>query len=119
MVVKNGSEQATGDLGYGSGLANVLIANRYKREGTRNKLLHEAERKEPERKQNMKDMQEQFVGLWASQKSKYTVIVNRKNSAAVHACMQAYRPAMQPWFIIMVLYFSFAFFSSVTISCGM
>ena len=67
--------------------------------GHRNKLLHEEGRKEPEGKQNMKDMQEQIVGLWAWQKSKYTVIVNRKNSAAMHACMQACRPGMQPRFM--------------------
>ena len=40
----------------------------------------------------MKDMQEQIVGLWAWQKSKYTVIVNRTNGAAMHACMEACRP---------------------------
>ena len=57
--------QGTGDLGYTSGLANVLIANRYKREGTGNKeqrtkhkLLYEEGRKELEAKQNMKDMHE-------------------------------------------------------------
>ena len=43
-------------------------------------MLHEEGRKEPKGKQNMKDMQEQSVGLWAWHKSKYTVIQDRSDA---------------------------------------
>ena len=74
-----------GDLGYVSGLVNVLIANRYRRgqeQGSKNKLLQEEGRKEQEGKQNMKDIQEQIVGLGVWQKSSDIVIVNRKTVIA-------------------------------------
>ena len=47
---------------------------------TKDKLLHEEGKKEPEGKQNVKNMQEQIVGLWAWQKSKYTVSQDRSDA---------------------------------------